>query len=141
MSIGATLTLAKTFGASNHATMRKFVESSTKRCALLVLKKHELAGTSPLYKARDYFQSEKFTSTFGRINWPDQLGYDFEFAKDYFFGRKMKTDGSIEIETEAGNQKFEYHFFNTTYNGFVLIFPKNENKKSRISYVLQERKM
>ena len=137
LSIGATLSLAKTFGASNHATMRKFVETSTKRCALLVLEKHEFAGKMPLYKTRDYFQSEKFSATFGEIAWPEKLGYKWEFVKDYYHGRRMKTDGVIKLETGAGIHQFEYHFFNTTYNGFVLFFPKSENKKSKINYVLQ----
>ncbi len=135
LSIGATISLAKTFGASNHATMRKFVETSTKRCALLVLEKHELAGRTALYKARDYFQSQNFSSSFGKIIWPDQLGYKWEFVKDYYHGRRMKTDGVLSLMTEAGEEEFEYHFFNTTFNGFVLIFPKKENKKSKITYI------
>lgn len=137
LSIGATISLAKTFGASNHATMRKFVETSAKRCALLILEKHELAGKSALYKARDYFQSPKFTSSFGEINWPDSLGYTWEFVKDYYHGRKMKTGGVISLTTQTGIEEFEYQFFNTTYNGFVLIYPKKENKKSRVKYILQ----
>jgi hypothetical protein len=115
--------------------MRKFVETSEKRCALLVLQKHELAGRSALYKARDYFQSQKFTSSFGEIIWPDQFGYKWEFVKDYFHGRRMKTNGILMLTTESGEEEFEYHFFNTTYNGFVLIFPKKENKKSKIIYI------
>lgn len=137
LSIGAAMSLAKTFGASNHATMRKFVESTTKRCALLVLEKHELAGNTALYKARDYFQSEKFTSSFGKIVWPDKLGYTWEFVKDYFHGRRMKTDGALLLTTKAGEEEFEYHFFNTTYNGFVLIFPKKENKRPKVTYIIQ----
>lgn len=140
LSIGATLSLAKTFGASNHATMRKFVETSTKRCALLVLEKHELAASSALYKARDYFQSEKFTSSFGEIVWPEQFTYNWEFVKDYYHGRRMKIDGGVALATKNGEEEFEYQFFNTTYNGFVLIFPKNENRRSRVTYVLQDRK-
>jgi len=141
LSIGATISLAKTFGASNHATMRKFVECSTKRCALLVLEKHELAGNTPLYKVRDYFQSEKFTSSFGEIAWPDRLGYTWEFVKDYFHRRRLKTDGLLVLTTKAGEEEFEYHFFNTTYNGFVLIFPKKENRKSRVTYILEGKKV
>lgn len=135
LSIGAAISLAKTFGASNHATMRKFVETSTKRCALLVLEKHELAGNTPLYKVRDYFQSQNFSSSFGNIEWPEQLGYKWEFVKDYFHRRKLKTNGRIILTTETGQESFEYHFFNTTYNGFVLFFPRHENKKSKITYV------
>lgn len=139
LSIGATISLAKTFGASNHATMRKFVETSAKRCALLVLEKHELAGNTALYKVRDYFQSWKFTSSFGQVVWPERLGYNWEFAKDYFHGRRLKTNGSLTLVTEGGKEEFEYHFFNTTFNGFVLIFPKNENKNSRITYISTEK--
>ncbi|GAA3929025.1 ImmA/IrrE family metallo-endopeptidase [Chitinophaga oryziterrae] len=137
LSIGAPLALAKTFGASNHATMRKFVETSTKRCALLVLKKPEVAVITATYTARDYFQSEKFTYSFGEIAWPEQFGYNWAFVKDYTNGRRMKMDGMIVLLTKNGEQEFEYHFFNTTWNGFVLIFPKNENRKSKVTYILK----
>lgn len=137
LSIGAPIALAKTFGASNHATMRKFVESSTKRCALLVLEKPDFAVKSATYTARDYFQSEKFTSSFGEITWPEQFEYSWAFVKDYTHGRKMKMDGMIVLPTKKGEQEFEYHFFNTSWNGFVLIFPKNENRKSKVTYILK----
>lgn len=137
LSIGAPIALAKTFGASNHATMRKFVETSTKRCALLVLEKPDFAVKSGIYTARDYFQSEKFTSSFGEITWPEQFEYSWAFVKDYTHGRKMKMDGTIVLPTKRGEQEFEYHFFNTSWNGFVLIFPKDENRKSKVIYVLK----
>lgn len=136
LSIGAPIALAKTFGASNHATMRKFVETSAKRCALLVLEKPEIVIKLPCYTARDYFQSEKFTSSFGEIAWPEQFDYNWAFVKDYTHGRRMKMDGIIVLPTKKGEQEFEYHFFNTTWNAFVLIFPKNENRKSKVTYIL-----
>jgi len=69
-----------------------------------------LASNTALYKSRDYFQSQKFSSSFGTIIWPEQLDYILEIVKDFYQGRRMKTDGMLTITTESGEETFEYHF-------------------------------
>jgi len=130
LEIGSPIALSKKFGASIHATMRRYVEVSYKRCALLVLK--TLSTTNMNCQTRNYFQSSSFKNSFGRISWSDTLDVRWPFVQDYLSNRKHHKDGSFQISLN-GNSKsvFEYHFFNNTYNAFVFIFPIGEFQKSR----------
>lgn len=117
--------------------MRRYVETSELRCALVVLKSTNKSNASPKYGLRDNFFSPKFEKDFGSIDWPNEFGYKWPFVKDYFFNRKFVTNGIINLETEQGEQDFKYQFFNNTYNGFVLIFPRGEKNKSRVKFVIR----
>lgn len=127
--IHAPMDLAKHFGSSNHAAMRKYVECSNKRCALLVLSDVSKIGQQPICSKRDYFVSQSFTETFGETYLPDKFGYKWSFTKDYYFDRsRCHEKGSITLDTENGTADFRYHYFNNTYNAFVLLFPIGEDK-------------
>jgi hypothetical protein len=128
--------LAKKFGASNHAAIRRYVVRSPVRCAVLVLHKPVVNGE---YSAeiRDYFQSEKFTADFGEITWQsDHCGLEWTFVQEIKRGRRWHEDGQIALKLPCGELvTFRYHFFNNTYNTFVLILPEGEHIKSRVTIV------
>jgi Zn-dependent peptidase ImmA (M78 family) len=137
LGIPATFQLAKYFGASTHATLRRYVEQSHKRCALLVLEKISPKGQPPAACFRNSFHSSKFVKEFGEITWPDQFGFTWSFIQDYYFNKRVKMDGVVSLETSNGRKEFHYHFFNNTFNAFVLFFPKGENKKTRTKIILK----
>jgi Zn-dependent peptidase ImmA (M78 family) len=136
LSIQSSIYLSKFFGASIHATLRRFVECSQKRCALLVLKDILYNGISPRCSKRDYFQSNKFTDSFGNIEFPEHLGYTWSFVKDYYHKKKFNQNGFITLETKNGQVGFNYHFFNNSYNAFVFIFPIGEKNKTRTKFII-----
>lgn len=131
LSIQAPMDLAKRFGSSNHAAMRKYVECSEKRCALLILENISKTGEFPICSKRDFFQSCLFDQTFGTVNFPDKLGYKWDFVKDYYHGKKFHKKGIVNLDTENGNADFAYHFFNNSYNAFVFLFPHGEDNYKR----------
>lgn len=138
LDINSTIKLAKEFGASIHATMRRYVETSDLKCSLLVLKNMSNFGISPNCEIRDYFCSFSFNKEFGEIDWPEKLGYKWPFVKDYYFGKKLVQNGEVLIIiTKQGKIDFQYQFFNNTFNGFVLIFPIGEKNKSKIKFVIK----
>lgn len=137
LGIPATLQLSKHFGASTHATLRRYVENSPKRCALLVLENVSARGQTPVAFHRDSFHSQKFKKEYGELTWPEQFGFKWPFLQDYYFKKKIKTDGSVLLNTANGSTGFDYHFFNNSYNGFVLFFPKGENTKTRTKIILK----
>jgi Zn-dependent peptidase ImmA (M78 family) len=139
LGIAATFQLSKMFGASTHATLRRYVEESPKRCALLVLKDVSQRGQKPNAHYRNYFHSKRFEKEFGELTWTAEMGWEWPFIKDYYFNKKVKTDGSLSIQTLNGQKEFCYHFFNNTFNGFVFIFPKGENKKTRTTIILKSK--
>lgn len=138
LSIESPMYLAKKFGASNHAAIRKYIECSKSRCALLVLKNISPKGMTPICEIRNYFQSTSFTQEFGEITWNDKLGYLWPFVQDYYHGRKFNKTGELIYKTDISSTRFKYHFFNNSYNAFVFIFPYGESKKSKIKFVIKE---
>jgi Zn-dependent peptidase ImmA (M78 family) len=136
LSLESVTHLSKQFGASVHATFRRYVARSKKRCALLVLQNISPKGNMPLCEFRDYFSSESFENDFGIIEWLQQFGYTWPFVQDYYHKRRFKVDGEICLETKGGSVEFAYHFFNNTYNAFVFIFPKGEKIKSRTKFIV-----
>ena len=57
--------------------------------------------------------------------------------KDHAYKRKHKLDGIITLQLETLNQNFNYHYFNNSYNVFVMFFPKGENKATRTKIILK----
>lgn len=138
LGMPSVMQLSNHFGASAHATFRRYVEDSKFRCALLVLKNLSEKGKIPNGDFRNAFHSESFLNNFGSIEWPENFGYKWEFIKDHLFlKKKWKTNGSINLKTLNGNVDFTYHYFDNTYNAFVLIFPKGENKPTKTKIVLE----
>lgn len=134
LEIGASFELSKKFGASIHATLRRYVESSNNRCALLVLKDKSVPKLNCV--RRNYFQSDRFSTTFGTLNWDEILGIEWPFVQDYIRGRKFHTNGFFVYNLNGcGEQHFDYHFFNNTWNAFVFILPIGEFKKSKTQII------
>ena len=132
--------LGKKFGGSVHASLRRMVEQSNKRCALLVLKKNEnsmFPYELPECGKKDLFQSKKFTEEFGEIYTPDQFGYEWTFVQDFMYGRKYHEGGEVVLNTDNGPTTFIYHFFNNTYNGFVFLLPEGECQSSRTKILIR----
>ncbi len=138
LGLPAVLQLSKHFGASNHATFRRFVETSSKRCAILILENLSPKGKVVSGEKRNAFHSNSFLKEFGEITWPKQFGYEWEFMKDHCYNRKHKIDGTISLSTEFSNGEFNYHYFHNTYNVFVLIFPKGENKATKTKIIIND---
>ncbi len=136
LGIPAAIKLSQHFGASSHATMRRYVETSKKRCALLVLQGLSLNGQVVNGNFRNCFYSKPFLKDFDIVSWPDKFGYKWSFMQDHAFKRKWKMNGEITLNTANGLQDFHYQFFNNTFNGFVFLFPKGENKKTKTELII-----
>jgi hypothetical protein len=135
--IKSAMALAKKFGGSNHAAIRRYVEKSDCRCSLLVLKDISARGETPHCKFRDYFQSSYFTKQFGTVTWPREFGFTWPFVKDYYFRKKITCGTELPLTTSAGVVTFCYDFFDTTHNAFVLIYPKGEKTGGKTRVILR----
>jgi hypothetical protein len=136
--IKGAMALAKMFGGSNHAAIRRYVEHSKNRCALLVLKDITSKGEIASCRVRDYFQSPKFTKQFGTITWPGQLGFTWAFVQDYYFKKKIKSQNEITLPMSSGSTDFYYDFFDTSYNAFVLFYPKGEKTGGKTKIIIRQ---
>jgi hypothetical protein len=136
--IKTSIHLAKVFGASFHATIRRYVENTKNRCALIVLENLTKKPHASKCDLRNYFQSKSFAKEFGQLKWDKELDFEWDFVQDFSYGRKLKEDGMLRLQTKNGEASFQYHFFNNTYNAFVLLFPKGETKKTRVKFKISE---
>lgn len=137
LGIPSALQISKHFGASGHATLRRYVETHKKRCALLVLESLSKRGQVVNGNYRNAFYSPSFIIDFGVISWPEKFGYTWAFMQDHCFNKKMNLNGTISIDTKSGKEYFHYHFFNNSFNVFVLIFPRGENKKTKTKIIIK----
>lgn len=128
--------LAKHFGASIHSSLRRYVEYSKNRCALIVLQDITPRGTVAKCTVRNIFSSERFEKGFGNIQIPFELGFTWGFVQDYYLKRKFKKDGVILLPTDNGEVEFNYHFFNNGFNAFVFIFPEGEKKSTSTKIIM-----
>ena len=133
LSIKSAKVLGTMFGGSNHAAIRRYVERSKKRCALLVLHKPEINGEYHV-KIRDFFQSSPFSAEFGELAWPGaKCGLEFIFVQEIKRGRKLHEDGQIALVLGSGDTvTFSYHFFNSGHNTFIMLLPVGEKNSSRV---------
>lgn len=141
LEIESPMHLAKLFGASVHASLRRYVEYSKNKCALIVLENISKNGSKAKCSLRDKFQSEKFSKAFGDLYIPLELAYTWPFVQDYYHNRRFKKDGSIKILTKNGDVDFTYHFFNNSYNAFVFLFPIGEKKSSRTKIIITDNRL
>ncbi|WP_421940635.1 ImmA/IrrE family metallo-endopeptidase [Pedobacter sp.] len=138
LELAACLQLQKLFGGSFHATIRRYVERSKKRCSLLVLNKESKSPFSTTtLTLRNYFQSPSFSRDFGQIEWESNFDYDVPFVQNFLSNRKM-TKSELIIESLNGDIPCDYHYFDNSYNVFVFMFPKGEIIKSRTSFILTD---
>lgn len=134
LALNSSIVLAKMFGSSIHASLRRYVERSNRRCALIVLNKYE--PVNQVASLRDYFQSPKFSNDFGMIHWSEVIGINFPFIVDMAYNKRFNENGLMNIEDpNNGTMSLKYHFFDNSYNGFVLIMPVGETNKSRTSII------
>lgn len=135
LTIRSPRALAQKFGGSVHAAIRRYVQRSAKRCAVLVLHPPQQNGQFGA-RFRNYFQSESFTAEFGEIPWPEFCTRPLPFISDLQFKRKLHEEGKILLPTTDGSStEFEYHFFDNTFNAFIFILPKGEYIRSRVRIV------
>ncbi len=136
LELSSCIELSKIFGSSIHSSLRRYVEQSKKRCALLVLDKMQTIEYGfPKLSLRNYFQSTSFTSSFGNLIWDNEIGFELPFVQNYISRRRfIKSELVIDIDTKSID--CHYHYFNNGYNIFVLLFPKGESIKSRTTFII-----
>jgi len=132
LGVSAPLYLSKKFGASGHAALRRYVELHKSRCSLLVLEpsKNIPKGAN----LRNHFYSQSFIKEYGGLSWPATFDFKWPFMLDLVMNKKLKTNGTLTVPTSNGEMvEFGYEYFNNTYNVFVMIFPKGEKKKTKVT--------
>ena len=119
LTIQTAIKVSPFFGASIHATLRRLVEFSPARCALLVMKE----PNSTKATLRDLFHSQSFLSDIGNIHFDESLDYlRYSFVESYV-RREKSAHGKFLASVNESSIELRYEYFFNGYNGFVLIYP------------------
>lgn len=136
LSIKSAMVLAHKFGSSKHAALRRYVEYSNKRCALIVLENFD--NLRSIATIRNYFQSPGFTKEFGILQWPNICDIKFPFIVNISEGRRFLDDGSIYYNLYNKSVSLNYHYFNNSFNYFIFLFPPGEFNKSKTKILIKK---
>lgn len=129
-AIKTAMDLAKKYGASNYAAIRRFVSKSQYCCAVFVLEPPLWeAGRGYTYRLRRCVPSPLFEKKYGRLKWPD-----FFYTDNSSLGSKLPTHFKRKVTKRCrvpspvpGDQGcFYLEAFDTTHHTFALVFPESE---------------
>ena len=127
--------LAKRYGASNYAAIRRFVSTSQYCCAVLVLEPpvYEV-GRGNTYRLRRCVSSEAFGKKYSGVAWPTVFhttSNELAAKLPTHFNRKMTKRCRIPSPVKGESERFYLEAFNTTHQTFALVFPESELKAIR----------
>lgn len=123
-NIKTPLQLSKKYGASIYSTIRRYVKTHHRACAVLVLNKPELVeGPGFISSLRRVEVSDEFVRIMGPIHWPEQFSPDDTIGSIIpIAGRKMSRPRPIVLKDANGNEhECIAEAFTQTYQVFVLI--------------------
>jgi len=123
-SIKTPLSLSKKYGASVYATVRRYVSTNHRNCAVVVINPPVLVPGDGFKAAlRRVVTSPSFDHTFGILNWPEEFTPDDEIgAMIPVGGRKMSKPRNITLLDRNGTvHECIAESFTQGYQVFVLI--------------------
>lgn len=132
LGLGAALDLAETWDASFHSTIRRYVETNSRPCGLLILGRFVVfPDGEPSLKILNCFESSSFRSLYGRISERMPKTLQIESCELAQVARRALRGGLPEpvIEGEfflgdgINRLELRYQVFSNSYLAFVLLFP------------------
>ena len=129
-SINAPIGLAKRYGASTYAAIRRYVSKSQYVCAVLVLEPpvREI-GRGYTYRLRRAVCSPRFETHYGRVQWADVFYTSSDGLASKLpshFHRKFTKRCRIPSPVPGDDERFYLEAFDNTYQTFALVFPEHE---------------
>jgi hypothetical protein len=125
LSLRSALSLVKRYGASAHATIRRFVERNHRSCVLLVLNLPATLQPSGLsFTVKSIISSYQFRRYLNEFVCPTYVGNEYPFVGALLRGKKFSQgDGAVLINTRNDYMECSWQVFNSTFNAFVLLQP------------------
>lgn len=133
-SIRTPLNLSKKYGASVYATVRRYVSTNARACAVVVLEPIELqAGPGFQARLRRFISSPAFDEQFGQMDWPKTFTPDDAIGKIVPVGRKMSRPQTLDlVDANGKNHECVAEAFDSTYQIFILIYPQAALTKKKL---------
>ncbi len=122
------LALARRYGSSCYAAVRRYVATNRRACAVLVLNApvYEI-GTGYTAALRRTVQSPAFTARFGRPAWPEVYRPGDSLYTALPVGRRFTRPSPCRLRNLNGDEeRCVLEAFNSSYQIFMLLYPESE---------------
>lgn len=120
--IKAPLSLARRYGASVYATIRRYVSSSDRICAVVVLNPPELAErVGHFSQLRRAVASSAFEARFPNFRWPQVVTPDDPIGALVPYGRMAGPRTLVLTDTDGERHAFIGEAFKTPHQTFILL--------------------
>ena len=134
LEIETPLYLARHYGASAHATIRRYVEVSHRCCSVLIMRRTQPGSNGESeYPVAYVVRSPKFARQFEGLRWPARLNDRSPLISALQTGRPYaKGDGLMLPDREGRRLECGFHTFQHSRHAFALVFPLSETlRRSR----------
>lgn len=135
--IKAPLALAKRYGASVYATIRRYVWCSDRICAVVVLNPPELAErVGHFSQLRRAVASPAFEARFPNFRWPQVVTPDDPIGGLVPYGRMTGPRTLVLTDADGDRHTFVGEAFKTPHQTFILLLAESTlNRKLIVSFV------
>lgn len=132
LGLGGALELSSLWGNSYHSTIRRYVETNPRACALIELGRYPIFPSGrPGLKVLETVESAAFREKFGPIGGllPSRMALElYPVARDAHralrgeLATPLITGHMTVPDTKRGRVTFDYEIFSNTYRAFALLF-------------------
>ena len=133
LSIRSPLELAKRYGASTHASIRRYVEANTRACAVVIADTlPEVDAQGSFLRVKHVIRSAKFGYRFPHTKWARRLECGLPYVLPILRGARFAEGYELDLLDQDEQQvKCKIDVFSNTYTIFILIWPADEKAKSK----------
>lgn len=130
LEMKSALALSKRYGASVHATIRRYVERNHRPCAVLVLDR-DRKDRKASFSIRTALHSHEFVRRFGGGAWLANGINEQPFVREVAFGRRMFQSEMTIFGLDGSPVECAVEVFDNSYNVFALVIPASERRSGR----------
>jgi hypothetical protein len=124
LRISSPTALAQRYGASAHATIRRFVERNRRSCALCVVERASFEGKrSAMPRVRNQVQSEAFTQRFGMVDWNAYLSTCPSLLKSILYPYRYEHEECSIPDRNGLPVLCNFEIFANSYDTLILLLP------------------
>lgn len=130
-TITSPITLARRYGASAHAAIRRYVEQNDRACAVLIVRQQiEKKARESMPQARGRVQSTMFRERFGEIAWNRYISTSASLLASILYPHRFPQGDLVIDDVNGRHIECSFEVFTNSYDTFVLVYPCHEKAQS-----------
>ncbi len=130
-AITSPVTLARRYGASAHAAIRRYVEQSERACAVLTVRRQpEKNEREFIPQARGKVQSTMFTKRFGEVAWNRYISTSASLLASILYPHRFPQGDLVIDDVDGRHTEFSFEVFTNSYDTFVFVYQCYEKAQS-----------